>query len=1598
MGYNMLVKRLCIIFFFTFVLSEEWNYAFLENPDEIDNAWIDNEELNIITMNENIDRNISIVFLNYKGESTPVITGFTEPGSNAEILLGPSFHKESNSYWALDITKLQDYESTQVPLRRYAFNIKVENKIAVVILYINNIDDESPIIETTSENNPCKIKETTLTSEDTNCVFAILDSDGIMDETVTYTLSSTIPVDDTFKIENVEDLVNGNKKWYTKLTLLRQLDYEEMISYILDFEVKDSKGNNDIVKIVVEVIDSPDTQPIWKKIFSSQRFPEKQLKNFEVKAVDGDIGINAVINYKIQSEWSELFKIDENTGVITIEPINRDELKQELFSFTVRAYEKENTTSFTEELITIVIDDINDNSPLIEVDSSHTSILENKVGTLGISITVSDIDLGNNAKYAVSLVQNKYAKAFNIIPSSGYQTATFSVIVVQPDLLDYEEADWREIELIIQTEEYENSDHVDTKTITISLENWNDETPQFNQTEYSVEIPEDASDDYVIATVLATDRDVGDFVTYSLLGTAINKMFSIDDDGVIRTITKNVFDYERQSIVIIQISANDNLGETHHTTVGQLTIRVTDVNDETPTIDVLLQPIEVQENQADGTVVNKNTVISAYDDDTQADLKFSINWEKSYAVKNGRQAEKKSYEKCIHVETERSSSSTTVNAILKINEIIEDNTPDYELFDTLYISLVVTDEKQDITPNSHSVLVTIAIKDINDNAPVFVNDTITSKKIVMDGAEKDSKIGIVTATDIDGPDYNQISYSIKITDDVTPCNWIRIDSRGELFVKDNELVDADGEVPVYTINCTVVATNLDLINETKIVIEVIDRNDESPECKFTTEVEIPEDIRNGTEIPFDLSCTDGDRDERYNTPWFSFSNSVSGELKNLFSIDKFSGKIFVTLKEDAMLDRDEGTTEYTIFFIVSDNYNQSGTTEQKFVEYNLKVILLDVNDNEPIIKSDHFNAIEDMTEGNVIGTIIATDIDQPGHDNSKIQFSINNITKGIDEGKDPPEDLFTIKVIESGKGELITNWNLNSFYGTYIVSVKALDYGSPQKSSDKDIKISIEKYNFEEPIFIYPEEDEKLYLLKEQGIGKQLRKYDGQLLDPFIATDQQNEKWDIVMTIEEETTREPTFSLVKTGGKNTAHLVLKRTPTSSTYDIILKADCNCSGKEPYTSSRSISINFINYGAEPEFQTNKYSINLIENTVDITEKLPQAYFNDQGEVWDLFTVYYFLDDDAHKFFKINKTSAELLVVNPLDREQTTQLTVKVITSRNSDGNSSASQRSTLTVLVTDINDNPPNFDETQFHAGITSSDKVEEVILPITATDLDLDDELFFEIVPATLSSNGTGLGSVQNPFYIMHETQVYKDHIIGHGNIYLNFRVQSSMTGYFTFDVRVVDQGKCLIRTVLEDNIKYLCNIDDIRKSADELGTTLNNLTDVTVHFVDNNTNEAIDRKDIEMIITNYEVFSKIRKELSLQGVYILSFNTYEEVDNSSEVLRIVLIVVSVVLGTLCVILITAFILKTRSLLARLNKLTSSKFGSQESGLNRAGLTAPNTNKHAIEGSNPIYSTEKKVLDIDRHSISSGDSDLIGIENNPNFDFGGEIIRRVSTK
>lgn len=150
---------------------------------------------------------------------------------------------------------------------------------------------------------------------------------------------------------------------------------------------------------------------------------------------------------------SSLISIDDinGNGVLSVFPIDRDVLEQEVFQFEIRAYKCENSSSFIQSETIFIIEDINDHYPEIEISPKTLFFPENKILTVPFEkFIVSDVDLGIHATYNVSIRSSgisEYNTAFILIPNSGYQNSSFILSVGNETPLDFEDDDWREFEL-----------------------------------------------------------------------------------------------------------------------------------------------------------------------------------------------------------------------------------------------------------------------------------------------------------------------------------------------------------------------------------------------------------------------------------------------------------------------------------------------------------------------------------------------------------------------------------------------------------------------------------------------------------------------------------------------------------------------------------------------------------------------------------------------------------------------------------------------------------------------------------------------------------------------------------------------------------------------------------------------------------------------------------------------------------------------------------------------------------------------------------------------------------------------------------------------
>ena len=156
--------------------------------------------------------------------------------------------------------------------------------------------------------------------------------------------------------------------------------------------------------------------------------------------------------------------------------------------------------------------------------------------------------------------------------------------------------------------------------LTITVDDENDNDPKFEKEPYSVSIPENIVTNTSILTIRANDIDKNDNgkVSYQIVK-GDESDFGIYDSGIIRT--KVSFDFEKKKYYKLVVEAFD-YGAPKRKTKVDILINITDINDNTPSIESPMKIDPVNES----TSIGKFITIKASDKDSgnNGKLKFSI--------------------------------------------------------------------------------------------------------------------------------------------------------------------------------------------------------------------------------------------------------------------------------------------------------------------------------------------------------------------------------------------------------------------------------------------------------------------------------------------------------------------------------------------------------------------------------------------------------------------------------------------------------------------------------------------------------------------------------------------------------------------------------------------------------------------------------------------------------------------------------------------------------------------------------------------------------------------------------------------------------------
>ncbi|MBI1346250.1 hypothetical protein GC163_08160 [bacterium] len=321
------------------------------------------------------------------------------------------------------------------------------------------------------------------------------------------------------------------------------------------------------------------------------------------------------------------------------------------------------------------------------------------VGTVVGNVIATDPDAFSTLTY--SLTGGNVNKAFNINASTG------QISVRRSYALDFESL----ATFVLRVQVTDQHGASRKANVTVDLSDVDDVPDMLPQT---FSLSPHAPNNTVVGTVIATDQDTGDSLTYSITGGNVGKVFAIDaTTGVIRVIKASALDPDTVPVYALTVQATDNLGANRKAVMSislinhqpQMSPQTFTVSEDAPIYSVV------------GTVV-------ASDPDAGDTLTYSItggNVSKAFNI------------------------NPTTGALF----IRRAYALDFETLPVFYLTIQV----KDLSGATRKAVMTINVTDAND-APIVQPQTFS----VNENSPNGTVVGTVTASDQDAG--SSLAYSI----------------------------------------------------------------------------------------------------------------------------------------------------------------------------------------------------------------------------------------------------------------------------------------------------------------------------------------------------------------------------------------------------------------------------------------------------------------------------------------------------------------------------------------------------------------------------------------------------------------------------------------------------------------------------------------------------------------------------------------------------------------------------------------------------------------------------------------------------------------------
>ncbi|XP_022101280.1 protocadherin-15-like isoform X4 [Acanthaster planci] len=360
-------------------------------------------------------------------------------------------------------------------------------------------------------------------------------------------------------IDNVFTVDSGSGE----VKLVGTLNREAVASYELTIQASDGALSSTCI-LQITILDVNDNNPVFNASLPAEFLVLEGLADeFVGQVMASDMDEPDTPNSNVQySLVSDAFRIDPDNGMIfTVGALDREQ--QDRYVLDVVATDQAASPRSTTLQVVVVVEDVNDNSPVFEPKEYSVNVMENLLAQDFLVLQALDRDAAAVLEY---LITSGDTQTFTIVPETG----SLSLLKT----LDYEAMQTYTLEVTARDTENASAANA-TATVTVNVLDENDHDPVFTMTSYEGAVLRTADLGTVAASgIRAVDGDLADTangqVFYNLMPASVYFTILDPSEGVVVTKTslQNAPDVNNLTVV-----AYDN-GNPSRSQTASLIIRV----------------------------------------------------------------------------------------------------------------------------------------------------------------------------------------------------------------------------------------------------------------------------------------------------------------------------------------------------------------------------------------------------------------------------------------------------------------------------------------------------------------------------------------------------------------------------------------------------------------------------------------------------------------------------------------------------------------------------------------------------------------------------------------------------------------------------------------------------------------------------------------------------------------------------------------------------------------------------------------------------------------------------------------------------------------